>query len=808
MKIKLSEIAKELKVSSKELILKVNKFGMNLQQRARTVTEKQANDIRNYLVEKKVSLTESRKGDVLEKRVKRGIIRRRRVVEPASTKPVQSEVPPPVAAKPIPKPKEHTAATLFKSRPKSAPSKTTQGITKVKLVTPQKIVPPVKKASATHAPVASKAKSAGPTAEEKRAIEELAKRRRTAFIKKRAEEFDIRGFSRIERIYQPKRKRIIDKSRMKQTVLTTPKAEKRVINITGQLVVSELAKAMKIRVAEIVKKLMDMGTMVTATQTIDAETASILAAEYGFEIKVTVVSEDELLKREMVVPKDLKHRAPVVTVMGHVDHGKTTLLDVIRKADVASGEAGGITQHIGAYMVNVGKNKTITFIDTPGHEAFSAMRARGAKTTDIVILVVAADDGIMPQTKEAAAHAKDAGVPIIVAINKIDKPNAHIEKVKKGLADLDLLPEDWGGKTLAAEVSATKKTGIKELLELILLQADMLELKASPDVAAEGVVLEAHVEKGLGPVATVIVQKGTLHRGDKVVMGDVGGTVRLMKDDHGKLLKEAGPSFAVLVSGLDKVPKAGELLYAFNREDHANELLAFRQKQSSAARQAPAEKVTLEDLYKKMKSAALTELKFVLKADVQGSVEVVKQTIEKLSTAKIRMNVIYSAPGAISASDVNLASASNAILIGFNIRPDKQARELVKSEDVDLRLYNVIYELSDDLKKAMVGKLEPVFKEVVIGRAEVRKVFNISKIGTIAGCAVTEGKVTRKAEIRLLRDDKVIFSGKLASLRRLKNDAKEVLEGFECGMSIEKYNDIKEGDVIEAFVMEEVAQTI
>ncbi|OGQ34633.1 MAG: translation initiation factor IF-2 [Deltaproteobacteria bacterium RIFCSPLOWO2_01_FULL_38_9] len=553
---------------------------------------------------------------------------------------------------------------------------------------------------------------------------------------------------------------------------------------------------------------MAMGSMVTLNQSIDVDTATLVSREFEYEVLNETISEKELLKREEIKSTDLKPRPPVVTIMGHVDHGKTTLLDAIRKSDVALGEAGGITQHIGAYMVDIGNGRSITFIDTPGHEAFSAMRARGAKTTDIVILVVAADDGVMPQTKEAIAHAKEAGVPIIVAVNKIDKPGAQPERVKKQLSDLDLMPEDWGGKTIYALVSAKGKTGIKELLELILLQADVLELQASPSHLAEGVILEAKMAKGLGPVATVLIQQGTLVKGDILISGTTTGKVRLLLDDRGKQLKAATPSFAVEVSGLDSVPQVGDPFFCFKNEEDSKRLVQFRidQKRQAIEKEGtPPEKITLEGLYEKMQEGEVKELKLIVKADVQGSVEVIRQSLEKLSTPQVKMNVIFSMTGAISESDVNLASASNAIIIGFNIRPDIKAQELAKSQKVDIRLYSIIYDLLEDMKKSMVGQLEPTFKESVLGRAEVRNVFKISKVGAIAGCNVVSGKITRTAKARLLRDSVVIYTGKISSLKRFKDDAKEVLEGYECGIGLENYNDVKENDVIEAFMVEEIA---
>ena len=806
-KIKLTDLAKEFSLSPKELTDQLMKGGYKLLPRAHFVTEQQAAEIRGLWSDKRISLTETRKGDLLEKRVERGVIRRRKVQLEPETKPPAADQPP--TSLPLLKKEKPSEQSVEKAeeKPVSPPPKAKPDFkkaSKVKLVSPKEIMP-----VSANKPVIGKSGEAKRISEEQQtALDELAKKRKKAFIQKRAQEFDLTAFSRIERIYQPKKKKVVDKSKMKFTSMTTPKASKRIIQMEEQITVSSLASMLKIRVSDIIKKLMGMGTMVTANQVIDADTAVAVASEYGFTVKSESVSETQLLKRRAPRTENLILRPPVVTIMGHVDHGKTTLLDALRKTDVASGEAGGITQHIGAYMVHVGKNRMITFIDTPGHEAFSAMRARGAKTTDIVILVVAADDGIMPQTKEAIAHAKEAGVALMVAINKIDKPGAQVEKVKKGLADMELLPEDWGGKTVVAEVSAKTQKGLNELLELVLLQAEVLELKADPEMLAEGVVIEAHLTKGLGPVATILVQRGTLHQGDYVVMGTTWGKVRTLRDDQGSPFHQAGPSFAVEIAGLDKVPDVGECFFAFDQEEDAQQLVRFRCAKEKDKQQQPDQKITLEALYEKMKEASLNELKFVVKADVQGSVEVMKQTIEQLSTNQIKMNVIYASAGGITESDVNLAAASGAILIGFNIRPDSKAREPVKKFGVDLRLYTVIYDVVDDLKKAMLGLLKPTYKEKIIGRVEVRNIFHVSKVGTIAGCAVTEGKITRKSELRLIRDAKVIYTGKLASLKRFKNDAKEVQQGYECGLSIEGYNDLKEGDVIEAFEMEEVEKTL
>lgn len=774
-RVKLLDIAQELKIPLEELLKNVEALGIKLSSKVKSVTETEAQNIRNQLQKKNVSLTEVRKGDMLEKRVQTSVIRRRKVEAPASLPSESEKIPSSIEEK-----SKKIEPVSLETKPALAP----QAKPEIK-PSPLKTVEPVK------------------LSEE----EELAKKRKKAFIQRRSEEFDIRVFNREERIYQPKKKKALDRSRMQTTHITVPKGSKRIIKMSGTISVSNLAEQLKVKSSEIVRKLMSMGTMATMNQSLDVDTATLIAQEYQYEVQNVAITEDSLLKRETVPDSSLKIRPPVVTIMGHVDHGKTTLLDAIRKTNVAGGEAGGITQHIGAYMVELDGGRRITFIDTPGHEAFSAMRARGANTTDIVILVVAADDGIMPQTKEAIAHAKQAQVPIIVAINKIDKPGVNLDKIKKQLAEEDLLPEDWGGKTICAGVSAKEKKGIKELLELILLQADMLELKASSNVLAQGIVLEAKIAKGLGPVATVLVQEGTLSKGDMLVAGTTLGKVRLLLDSLGKQLKDAFPSYAIEVSGLDSVPGAGEHFHGFKNEADAKALIDFRKAQQKQTLVTDG-KMTLENLYAKLKEGQVEELKIILKADVQGSVEVMKQTIEKLSSEKVRMNVIFSATGGITESDVNLASVSDAVIIGFNVRPDSKADQSAKEQKVSIKSYSIIYDVIEDLKKAMIGKLEPIFKEIVIGKAEIRNVFKISKLGAIAGCNVTEGKITRTSRVRLLRDQKVIYTGKIASLKRFKDDAREVAQGYECGLGIENYNDLKEGDVIEAFVVEEVKPTL
>jgi translation initiation factor IF-2 len=549
--------------------------------------------------------------------------------------------------------------------------------------------------------------------------------------------------------------------------------------------------------------------MMTINSTLDTETATMLAREFGADVQMRSF-EQELIDTgsEQVSPADIVTRAPVVTVMGHVDHGKTSLLDAIREARVAEREAGGITQHIGAYHVTI-NGRNIVFLDTPGHEAFTLMRARGAKVTDIVILVVAADDGVMPQTREAIDHAKAAGVPIIVAINKIDKPNANPERVKRELTELDLMPEEWGGKTVTVEVSARQKTNIDLLLEMILLVSDIGELKANPKRSATGTVLESKLDKGRGPVATVLVQDGTLAVGDTFIAGPIVGRVRALIDDRGRPTKAAGPSTPVEVLGLTGLPQPGDVFQVADAAK-ARQIAAFREEQAkNRALGAKGARLTLESLQAQIAEGGMKELPIIIKADVQGSAEVLADTLQKLSDEKVKIRIIHAGVGAINESDVLLASASNAIIIGFNVRPDRNAETIAERERVDIRQHSVIYNVTDEMKKAMTGLLEPTFKEVRIGVAEVRNTFKVPKFGTIAGCMVTEGRITRAGETqaRLLRDNVVIYEGKIGSLRRFKDDVSEVKTGFECGIGFERFNDLKVGDLIEVFTMERVAVT-
>jgi len=590
-------------------------------------------------------------------------------------------------------------------------------------------------------------------------------------------------------------------------VVEITKPRKKIIKLSEGLTVKDYAELIGQKSTEVIRKLVEMGTMATINQPMDLAAGVLIAENYGLKAEIVhgPTEEDMLSGEETPGGGDLRTRPPVVTIMGHVDHGKTSLLDAIRSTKVAAGEAGGITQHIGAYTVKVG-DRTIVFLDTPGHEAFTAMRARGAKVTDIVVLVVAADDGVMPQTIEAIHHARAANVPIIVAINKIDKPEANPDRVKNALAEHNLLSEAWGGQSIFVEVSAKKRLNLDHLLEMILLQADVLELKADPARLAKGIVIEAKMDKGRGPVATVLVQSGTLNLGDAFVTGSFYGRVRALIDDEGKKVESAGPSYPVEVIGLPGVPQAGDSFTAVREERVAREIAADRLQKERTARLAQQHRVTLEDLYNQIKEGTVKELNLILKTDVQGSAEALIESLNKLSTPAVKLNVIHSGVGGITETDVLLASASNAIVIGFNIRPESKAAALAEREKVDVRTYDIIYNAIGDIRAAMEGLLEPTLKERVTGRCEVRQVFSISKVGTIAGAYVTEGTIARAGSgVRLLRDSVVVYTGKLSSLKRFKDDVREVQAGYECGIGIENYNDIKVGDVIEAFVVDKIA---
>ena len=608
-------------------------------------------------------------------------------------------------------------------------------------------------------------------------------------------EKELRGGGRI-----PKKRRALPGKEIRKTEITVPRASKRVVKISEVITVGDLSREMGVKAGEVIKKLMAMGMMATINQVLDADTATLIASEFDHQVENVAFDVDTALELEHQVEEEaqLVSRPPVVTIMGHVDHGKTSLLDAIRSTNVTAQEHGGITQHIGAYHVQV-DGRSVTFLDTPGHEAFTAMRARGAKVTDIVVLVVAADDGVMPQTVEAINHARAAEVPIIVAVNKMDRPDANIEKVKRGLAEYGLASEDWGGDTVFAPVSAKTHEGIPHLLEMLLLQADILELTANPEKLARGTIVEAKLDRGRGPVATVLVQEGTLHGGDAFVCGVYYGKVRAMIDDHGRKVESAPPAFPVEILGLQGVPQAGDSFVAVADEAKARQVAEYRHSKQRETELVKSSKVSLEELYDQIKTGDVKELRVVLKADVQGSVEALTDALTRMSTDEVKLRVIHGSVGGITESDILLAAASNAIVIGFNVRPESKGAALAAKEGVDVRLYTIIYEAVTDVRAAMEGMLEPTYREQTQARVDVRQIFNIAGVGTIAGCYVTEGKIARGNSVRLLRDQVVVHESKLASLKRFKDDVREVAAGYECGLSLEGFQDLKQGDVIEAY---------
>lgn len=591
--------------------------------------------------------------------------------------------------------------------------------------------------------------------------------------------------------------------RKPQVQLIVPR--KKTLKLQEGTTVKEFAELISVKLSDVIKKFMEMGYMPTINQPVDLDAALLIAESFGVKLELSAVEEDTV---DIEAPEDIGTklpRPPVITIMGHVDHGKTSLLDAIRETKVTETEAGGITQHIGAYKVNL-KNKDIVFLDTPGHEAFTSMRARGAKVTDIVVLVVAADDGVMPQTIEAINHAKAANVPIVVAINKIDKPEANLSKVKNGLSEHGIISEEWGGQNIFVEVSAKKRLGIEQLLEMILLQADVMELKANPDKKARGTIIEAKLDKGRGPVATVLVQSGTLKIGDAFLAGIHSGKVRALIDDSGKRIVEAGPSTPVEVIGFSDVPSSGDIFTVVEDEKRARQIALARQQKQKLAEIARTKKLTLDELYAKIKEGEIRELYIIIKGDVQGSVEAMKDALENITHTQVKVKVIHSSVGGINESDVMLATASSAIIIGFSVRPELKASQIAEKEGVDIRLYNVIYEAIEDVKKALEGLLEPTLKEKILGRAEVRQVFPISRIGTVAGCYVLDGSISRTSDgLRIIRDNIVVYEGKISSLKRFKEDVKEVQTGYECGIMIENFNDLKVGDIIENYIIEKIA---
>ncbi|MBO8159396.1 translation initiation factor IF-2 [Thermosyntropha sp.] len=796
-KIRVHELARELGLSSKEMVTALQKMGIDVKNHMSTMEISQADWVKKQLklAESKTSLETSKKKEKINKSA-------------------------PNNQKPDDRPKQPHTSTSSGSKGKkesfpsaSAPNAKTEGIEHKKVakteakqnrqgVKGNKMSEKNKRYDKNQPDIINKDRdnnvlnmgNYSDKTDEERTEGKIKKIKPAKFKKDESAE--------VRKDYSRPQKKTKHKKKKEETERPTPE----VITIEDSITVRELAEKLNKTPAEIVKKLMELGTMASINQIIDFDTAEIVASLYEVKVEREIPEEEKLLEKIIDDESKLKPRPPVVTVMGHVDHGKTSLLDKIRKSNVALGEAGGITQHIGAYQVTVNDNK-ITFIDTPGHEAFTAMRARGANITDIVVLVVAADDGVMPQTVEAINHIKAANVPFIVAVNKIDKPDANPERVMQQLTEYNIIPEDWGGDTIFVPVSAKTGQGIDNLLEMILLVAEMQELKANPDRPAEGVVIESKLDKGRGPVATVLVQKGTLRVGDCLVCGITMCKVRAMMDDKGRRVDEALPSMPVEVMGWSNVPEAGEQVIACE-EKVAKELVELRLNEKKLEEQKQSSRVSLDEFFKHMQDSDIKELNVVVKGDVQGSVEALSQSLLRLATDEVKVNVIHAAVGAISETDVMLASASNAIIIGFNVRPESKARKHAEAEGIDVRLYRVIYEVIDDVKKAMAGLLEPEYKEKYLGRAEVRATFRVPNVGTVAGCYVIEGKIQRNANVRVLRDGVVIYEGTISSLKRFKDDVREVVENYECGIGIKDFNDIKENDIIEAFTMEKVERQL
>jgi len=810
------ELAKEFEISSKELIEELKKLGIEVSNHMAVMDEKAMGRLKGRFNKQGEKISEAFKG--VKSSAKTILIKKKPKIEageeikpavPVTPESAKTIVPPGV----IPKAEEITRGEITEETQPGAEEKA-EKIEKreylveapAPLVTGQETVP------ATGSPRVSKEviKKASPIVEEKKGAKEQKKKGIKVIITEPEEDLLISQRWKSFKAIPKKEKRARPGARFKLTKtdqsIEITKPRKKMIKLYEGTTVKEFADLIGQKSSEVIAKLIGMGMMVTINQPVDIDAALLVADSYGLKVEVAAEKKlEEYIEEPEDAPELLKTRAPVVTVMGHVDHGKTSLLDAIRKTKVTEGEAGGITQHIGAYVVDA-DGKRVVFLDTPGHEAFTAMRARGAKITDIVVLVVAADDGVMPQTIEAINHAKAANVPIIVAINKIDKIGANPERIRQELTKYGLVPEEWGGENIFAEVSAKQRIGLDHLIEMILLQAEVLELKANPDKNTRGVILEAKLDKGRGPVATVLVQGGTLKQGAPFVCGTYWGRVRMLLSDTGKPIQEAPPATPVEVLGFSGVPQAGDIFAVADDEHIAKSIAASRLQKQRIAGLEKARKVTLDELYSQIKDGVMRELNIIIKADVQGSAEAVSEALERLGTEAVKVRIIHGGVGAITETDVMLASASNAIIIGFNLRPEPKAVALAEKESVDIRLYNIIYDAVADIKAAMEGLLEPTLKEQILGRAEVRQVFSVSKIGTIAGSYVLDGTITRSSTgVRLIRDHVEIYKGKIGSLRRFKDDVREVQAGYECGIGIENFNDIKVGDIIESFVIEKIA---
>ncbi len=850
-KLRVHELAKEIGIATKELLEYFKKAHPQIKSNLSVVPDEVAEEVREKYSSKgglKASKVRKKPKPKVEFKVRR---KRKKVPEPEVAEEVPADEPAEVTVEETAPPVEKTVETVAApteevvETPSAEAPRTTPPEEEMTTEAPE--VSPV--GGTVETPVAETVKAPVETEKEKPKLKKKEKKKgKKEEVKKekksriRAEEEKSKGkkgkislkTEKVERGALKKPKKISASQMLELQVRRTPKKlrakpkkktraekakvkekviqEQEVVEERGNLIrwdetttVKEVAEQLNVPVNNLIMKFMELGSMVTVNQTVDLDAVTLLAAEYGYEVQAVSLESDEALFEEVEDnPENLEPRPPVVTIMGHVDHGKTSLLDEIRKSNVVGDEAGGITQHIGAYTVKL-KKRQVTFLDTPGHEAFTSMRARGAKVTDIVILVVAADDGVMPQTIEAIHHAEAAKVPIVVAVNKIDKPNANPERVKQQLAEHHLVPEEWGGQTIFVEVSAKKRIGLDSLLEMVLLQADMMELQADPKRPARGVIIEARLDKTRGPVATVLVESGTVKVGDPFVSGVHAGKVRAMFSDRGKKLESAGPSVPVEVLGLSGVPMAGETFVVVADERKARQIGMVRSNRLRESVLAKGHRLTLDDLFQQIQQGAVKELPIIIKGDVQGSVEALSDTLERLSTTAVELKVIHGSVGGINETDVNLATASNAVIIGFNVRPEPKAAALADAEHVDIRLYNVIYDAADDVRKAMEGLLEPVLKERQLGRAEVREVFSISRIGNVAGCYVLEGTLERSAHIRLIRDNVVIYEGKASSLKRFKDDVKEVAAGYECGVTIENFNDIKQKDIIEFYTFDKVA---
>ncbi len=821
-KMRVYELSKELGMENNELIAKLGQLGVEVKSHSSSLDEKDVERVR-------ITLLKDRQPDIItEERVTRSVIRRRarKVERPPVPPPTpeeevkpapEAEPPPPVEEVPVvapPEPEEIPEKAGEPPAPEPEPPKPLipepappkPRIPEVPSITEPIVIKPAEKKPEEETKPSSQKRTI--TLPLKREIAPSQKPPPRPLPERPRRGRRRRPDRRLRRDMDGGRKRkdAVRKS-SKKTEITIPKAIKRKIKISESISVAELAQRMSIKVAGVIKKLMSLGVMASLNQKIDADTAALVADEFNYEIEVVQTVEEDLIEATADAPESLKPRPPVVTIMGHVNHGKTLLLDSIRRTNVAEGEAGGITQHIGAYQVHLPKG-AITFVDTPGHEAFTTMRARGAEVTDLVVLVVAADDGVMPQTRESVNHAKAAEVPIIVAINKMDLPTANPDRAKQALSEFGLVAEEWGGETLFAPVSAKEKTGINELLDQILLQAEMLELKVNPDKGCRGTVIEAKLDRFLGPVATVLIQEGTLKVGDPFICDRHAGKVRAMINDRGERVKSAPPSMPIEVLGFDGVPEAGTSFIMVEDEKKAREIASYREEKMRASAGGQTAKLSLEELYAQIQHGDVKELNLVVKADVQGSVEALKDALEKMSTEKVKLEVLHGSVGGITETDVMLASASNAIIVGFNVRPETKVAQVVDAEGVDLRLYSVIYEAISDIRKAMEGLLEPTYRETPLGLGEVIERFTIPRVGAIAGTMVQSGKMERGALIRVVRDSVVVWEGKIDSLRRYKDDVKEVAAGVDCGVKIENFSDVKVGDIIESYELEEVAPSL